>query len=133
MDERGAHFSHRRGHVSSPVSKSLCLFSCERIYAASCDPFEGEKAPLFLDVRAKKAEKLSPLEAIIMKKLIVLSAFALLAACGGSDNKPATDPTTSAPTGTGTSADPSKAVPSTPSTATPAPGDTSKPADPTKK
>lgn len=27
-----------------------------------------------------------------MKKLLVLSAIALLAACGGSDNKPANDP-----------------------------------------
>lgn len=50
-----------------------------------------------------------------MKKLFVLSAIAVLAACGGSDNKPATDPST-----TNTTAEPA----STPTTETPAPAST---------
>jgi CDGSH-type Zn-finger protein len=83
-----------------------------------------------------KQRKTPALEAITMKKLLVLSAIAVLAACGGSDNKPATDPTTtnSTPAGTSTAAaDPAKA-PATPSTgAAPASTDAAKPADPTKK
>ena len=72
----------------------------------------------------------------IMKKLIVLSALAALAmACGGGDNKPATDPTTSGtttpstPSTSDTSATPS--TPATPSTgatpATPSTGSTPAP------
>jgi hypothetical protein len=66
-----------------------------------------------------------------MKKLFVLSAIAVLAACGGSDNKPAGDPST-----TSTTADPSKAAdPSAPAAPTTAPAstDAAKPADPPKK
>jgi CDGSH-type Zn-finger protein len=72
---------------------------------------------------------------MIMKKLLVLSALAVLTACGGSDNKPAGDPST-----TNTTSDPTKSAtdatknstPSTPSTA-PASTDAAKPADPMKK
>jgi hypothetical protein len=69
-----------------------------------------------------------------MKKLLVLSAIAVLTACGGADNKPAGDPST-----TNTTADPAKA-PATPSTGDapktgdmPKTGDAPKPADPAKK
>lgn len=50
-----------------------------------------------------------------MKKLFVLSAIAVLAACGGSDNKPANDPST-----TNTTAEPA----TTPTSDTPAPAST---------
>lgn len=67
-----------------------------------------------------------------MKKLFVLSAIAALAACGGSDNKPAGDPSTTnataAPSGTSTAA----AAPSG-TTAAPATTDAAKPAEPAKK
>lgn len=68
-----------------------------------------------------------------MKKFLVLSAIAVLAGCG-SDNKPATDPSTtgnSSPAATSTStADP--AATST-STAAPASTDGTTPANPPKK
>ena len=62
-----------------------------------------------------------------MKKFIVLSAIAVLTACGGSDNKPANDPTTSAPA---TASTDSAANPETPSTETPAPASTDSAAAP---
>lgn len=70
-----------------------------------------------------------------MKKLFVLAAIAALTACGGSDNKPATDPTTAAPATTSTDTAAAPAAPGTDSAATPAaPGtDAAKPADPAKK
>jgi hypothetical protein len=70
---------------------------------------------------------------MIMKKLLVLSALAVLTACGGSDNKPAGDPSTT------TSSDPSKSATdatkgaSDATKAAPASTDAAKPADPTKK
>ena len=59
-----------------------------------------------------------------MKKLFVLCAIATLAACGGSDNKPAGDPST-----TNTTATPSATTTSTPMPATTgtAPASTSMP------
>lgn len=66
-----------------------------------------------------------------MKKLLVLSAIAALAACGGADNKPAGDPSTTNTTATpsGTSATPAPSG----TTAAPATTDTAKPAEPAKK
>jgi hypothetical protein len=66
-----------------------------------------------------------------MKKLLVLSAFAVLTACGGSDNKPAGDPSTTNATSDANKAatDATKGAPS----AAPASTDAAKPADATKK
>ena len=64
-----------------------------------------------------------------MKKLLVLSAIAALAACGGSDNKPATDPTTTNSTATPATTDTAPA-PATTDTAAPASTDTAAPAAP---
>jgi hypothetical protein len=68
-----------------------------------------------------------------MKKILVLSALAMFAmACGGSDNKPAGDPsTTSSTTGTEPKASDPKAAPT--STTTPASTDAPKTGDAPKK
>jgi hypothetical protein len=107
----------------SPGAHTVGVTRCERAL------------PVFLDGRPTNVGKLSSSEAIIMKKLFVLSAIAVLAACGGSDNKPAGDPsttsTTADPSKTGT--DPSK-TPAAPTTgAAPASTDATKPADAPKK
>jgi hypothetical protein len=70
-----------------------------------------------------------------MKKLFVLSAIAALVACGGSDNKPAGDPSTTNTTGTpsGASTSASPAASGTSTSAAPASTDAAKPADPAKK
>jgi hypothetical protein len=82
----------------------------------------------FLTRDRGKKENVRPLEAMTtMKKLLVLSAFAVLTACGGSDPKPA-DPSTT----TSTTSDPSKADPKAATPAAPATGD-AKPADAPKK
>lgn len=67
-----------------------------------------------------------------MKKLLVLSAIAALTACGGSDNKPAGDPSTTSSTATPAAAS-SAATSATGTSVTPATVDSAKPADPTKK
>jgi hypothetical protein len=83
---------------------------------------------------ALKRRKTPALEAYNMKKLFVLSAIAVLTACGGSDNKPATDPsTTSTATPASTAAaDPAAAAPAT-TGAAPASTDAAKPAEAPKK
>jgi hypothetical protein len=69
---------------------------------------------------------------IIMKKLFVLTAIAALAACGGSDNKPATDPSTTT-SSTATPGGTSTAAPSGTGTAAPGTTGTTAPTDATKK
>ncbi len=68
-----------------------------------------------------------------MKKFFVLSAIAMLTACGGSDNKPATDPTTAAPAASSTDTAAKAAAPASTDAAKPASTDAAKPADPAKK
>lgn len=62
-----------------------------------------------------------------MKKLFVLTAIAALAACGGSDPKPADPSTTSSTPGA------ASATPTPSGSATPAATDATKAADPAKK
>lgn len=62
-----------------------------------------------------------------MNKLFIMAAIAAFsAACGGSDNKPATDPTTGAPAA-------ASAAPAASGTPAAAATDAAKPADPAKK
>jgi hypothetical protein len=65
-----------------------------------------------------------------MKQILVLSVFAVLTACGGSDSKPATDPTTAAPAATDAS---KPTAPAATDAVKPASTDAAKPADPAKK
>jgi hypothetical protein len=67
-----------------------------------------------------------------MKKILVLSALAMFAmACGGSDNKPAGDPSTTSTTGTESKSSDPKAAPT--STTAPASTDATKTGDAPKK
>jgi hypothetical protein len=67
-----------------------------------------------------------------MNKILVLSALALFAmACGGSDNKPAGDPSTTSSTGTEPKASDPQAAPT--STTAPASTDAPNTGDATKK
>lgn len=69
-----------------------------------------------------------------MKKLFVLSAIAVLAACGGSDNKPAGDPSTTNNTSTTAPASTDSApAPASTDTAAPASTDAAPAATPPKK